>query len=102
MLIELSQLPQIVQQHILSQNNEVIQIVNNGQVIKTIQFGEPNDEDAYYEHFHQHHFDIERMKQAIGETDENGCAKHTTAIPKGLASDFEAFNQWMLERSLCK
>lgn len=43
-------------------------------------------------------FDIDKMAQMIGETDENGRAIHTTEIPKGLAKDFNAFHQWMLER----
>lgn len=106
MLIELSQLPVAIQQYILNEQTELVQIVNNGQVIKNLAFSEPNHiqdaERAYYEHFYRHHFDIERMEEVIGETDENGCAKHTRTIPKGLASDFNVFHQWMLEKSSCK
>lgn len=40
-------------------------------------------------------FDLERMKEAIGETDENGRAKNTIAIPKGLAKDKKAFREWV-------
>ncbi|MDO5050618.1 hypothetical protein [Moraxella equi] len=54
-----------------------------------------DDEDAYYDWFYQHHFDIERLTKAIGETDENGCAKHTVSLPKGLAKDKEAFRAWV-------
>lgn len=56
----------------------------------------PDDEErAYYEWFYRHHFDIERLKEAIGETDENGRAKNTITIPKGLAKDPEAFRAWI-------
>lgn len=53
------------------------------------------DEDVYYEWFYQHHFEIERMTKAIGETDENGRAKNTVTIPKGLAKNKEAFREWV-------
>lgn len=41
------------------------------------------------------YFDIERMKIAIGETDENGRAKNTVTVPKGLAKNKEAFREWI-------
>lgn len=53
-----------------------------------------DDEDAYYDWFYEHHFDIERLTKAIGETDDNGRAKNTVSVPKGLAKDKEAFRAW--------
>lgn len=93
MLIELSQLPQIIQEQILTAKaDNTLKIVQNGQVIK--QYTAQDDEQAYYDWFYEH-FDIERMKEAIGETDENGRAINTVTIPKGLAKDKEAFRQWV-------
>lgn len=40
-------------------------------------------------------FDLERMKEAIGETDENGRAKHTVAIPNWALTDLASFNKWL-------
>ncbi|WFF38111.1 hypothetical protein LU290_07560 [Moraxella nasibovis] len=41
-------------------------------------------------------FDIERMQQAIkGCESKEEALKNGTPIPKGLASDFEAFDKWM-------
>lgn len=57
-----------------------MQIVNNGQIIKHLAFSEPDEEQAYYAHFYRHHFDRERLQQAIGETDENGCAKNVREV----------------------
>ena len=54
-----------------------------------------DDDDAYYEYFYEHHFDIDRLTKAIGETDDNGRAKHTHRVPKGLAKDKEAFRAWV-------
>lgn len=95
MFFELSQLPQAMQEHILNNDNSMVQIVNNGQVIKNVHFDEPNDEQAYYEYFYRHHFDIERLKKAIGETDENGRAKKTIALPQGLTK--EQLKVWLDE-----
>lgn len=91
MLIELSHLPMIVQQQILTaKSDEIIQIVDNGQVIKNIHLLEPKSyANGDFD------FDLERMQQAIGETDENGHAKHTITVPKGLAKDKEAFREWV-------
>ena len=55
----------------------------------------PDDEQAYYDWFYEHHFDIERLKKAIGETDENGRAKHTTEVPTWALKDLAAFDQWL-------
>lgn len=94
MLIELSQLPQIIQEQILTaKTDNTLQIVQNGQVIKHYT-AQDDDEQAYYDLFYEH-FDIERMKEAIGETDENGRAKNTIAVPKGLAKNKEAFREWV-------
>lgn len=93
MLIELSQLPQAMQEYLLGDESEVVQVVNDGQVITSLQVKKP--EDAYYEHFYAHHFDVEKLAQAIGETDENGRAKHAITIPKGLSADKEVFRQWL-------
>lgn len=43
------------------------------------------------------YFDLNRMKHAMKglETPEDR-AKNTTTIPKGLANDFKAFDEWML------
>lgn len=54
MFFELSQLPQAMQEHILNNNNSMVQIVNNGQVIKNVQFNEPINKGCY--------FDIEQMQ----------------------------------------
>lgn len=55
----------------------------------------PDDEErAYYEWFYRH-FDIERLKEAIGETDENGRPKHTLALPRGLNK--EQLSAWLKE-----
>lgn len=54
-----------------------------------------DDEHAYYDWFYKHHFDIEKLSQAIGEYDENGCAKNTITIPKGLAKNKDAFREWV-------
>lgn len=43
-------------------------------------------------------FDMACMARAIGEYDKNGRAINTTEIPKGLAKDFNAFHQWIMER----
>lgn len=40
-------------------------------------------------------FDLERMKEAIGETDENGRAKHTVAVPNWALTDLASFNKWL-------
>lgn len=48
-------------------------------------------------------YDLDRMKKAMqGLQTPKDVAKNTTTIPKGLAKDFDAFNQWMLERNSCK
>lgn len=53
-----------------------------------------DDEQAYYDWFCEH-FDIDRMKEAIGETDENGRAKSTLTLPKGLNK--EQLSAWLSE-----
>ncbi|MDO4440590.1 MAG: hypothetical protein Q4B81_00220 [Moraxella sp.] len=60
MLIELSQLPLAIQEQILNNNTSMVQIVNNGQVIKTMQLSEPKS--YAYGDFD---YDLEQMKQAI-------------------------------------
>lgn len=55
----------------------------------------PDEEQAYYDWFYRHHFDIERLKEAIGETDENGRPKHTLALPRGLNK--EQLSAWLKE-----
>lgn len=60
MLIELNQLPTVMQQHILNKNTEIVQVVNNGQVISDVQFNQPKSYakgDCDY--------DLERMKKAV-------------------------------------
>lgn len=42
-------------------------------------------------------FDLERMKEAIGETDENGRAKNTVEIPKSAMKDLATFQQFLRE-----
>ncbi|STZ63830.1 Uncharacterised protein [Moraxella lacunata] len=54
-----------------------------------------DDEDAYYDWFYQHHFDIERLTKAIGETDENGRAKHTQRVPDWALADLASFDKWL-------
>lgn len=60
MLIELSQLPAVMQQHILTKNTEIVQVVNNGQVISDLQFNQPK---SYAKG--DFDYDLERMKQAV-------------------------------------
>ncbi|WP_019518987.1 hypothetical protein [Faucicola boevrei] len=92
MLIELSQLPQIIQEQILTAKaDNTLQIVQNGQVIK--QYTAQDDEQAYYDWFYEH-FDIERMKEAIGETEENGQAKGQE-VPKWALADLASFDRWL-------
>lgn len=93
MLIELSQLPPSMQQHILSEKTDIVQIVNNGQVIKNLQFSEPtNDINDDFD------FDLERMKKAMQglETPED-IAKNTVAIPKSALQDLATFKQFLTE-----
>lgn len=90
MLIELASLPQAVQEEIL--NADSLQIAQNGQVIK--QYTAFDDEQAYYDWFYEHHFDVERLAQAIGETDENGCAKGIE-VPKSALTDLASFDKWL-------
>ena len=54
-----------------------------------------DEERAYYDWFYRHHFDIERMKEAIGKTDENGRPKQTLALPQGLNK--EQLSAWLKE-----
>lgn len=54
-----------------------------------------DDEDAYYDWFYQHHFDVERLTKAIGETDENGRAKNTHQVPDWALADLESFDKWL-------
>lgn len=55
--------------------------------LTTLQKGIAHDE-AYYDWFYEHHYDIEKLDKAINSP--------KTEIPKGLAKDFNAFHQWML------
>lgn len=89
MMIELSQLPPALQAQILTA--DTLQVVRNGQIIKQY----TTDEQAYGNYFYRHHFDRHVLQQAIGETDNNGCAKHTLSLPKGLAKDKAAFRAWV-------
>lgn len=41
------------------------------------------------------YFDIERMKVAIGETDENGRAKNTHQVPDWALVDLASFDKWL-------
>ncbi len=98
MVIELTTLPLEIQEQIqrIKQGEQII-ITDQGKVMTCATVDtQPSYANGDFE------FDLERMKQAIGETDENGRAKHATTIPKGLAKDFDAFHQWMLARSSCK
>lgn len=54
-----------------------------------------DDEQAYYDWFYKHHFDIEKLSQAIGEYDENGCAKNTVTVPDWAKADLTSFNKWL-------
>lgn len=91
-MIELATLPPIIQQYI--QENGVVELrLVDGEVIATPKLNDTTDDD-YNEHFYRH-FDIEYIKQAIGETDEHGRAKHTIRIPEGVAQDKEAFREWV-------
>lgn len=58
--------------------------------LATLQSRFDPDEQAYYDWFYEHHFDIEKLDKAINSP--------KTEIPQGLAKDFNAFHQWMLER----
>lgn len=98
-MIELATLPLIVQQYI--QENGVVELrLVDGEVIAT---PKPNDhtsaeqdaEMAYYAHFYRHHFDRERLQQAIGETDENGCAKNVREVPQWELADLASFDRWL-------
>lgn len=89
MLIELSQLPPSMQQHILSKQTDLVQIVNNGQVIKNLQFSEPNNDI-------NEDFDLERMKRAMqGLETPDDIAKNTIAIPKSALQDLATFKQFL-------
>lgn len=91
MLIELTTLPLEIQEQIqhIKQGEQII-ITDQGKVMTCATVdAQPSYANGDFE------FDLERMKQAIGETDENGRAKHTTTIPKGLAKDKEAFRAWI-------
>lgn len=57
MFFELSQLPQAMQEHILNNDNSMVQIVNNGQIIKNVHFDEPINKGCY--------FDIEQMQHMM-------------------------------------
>lgn len=98
-MIELATLPPIIQQYI--QENDVVELrLVDGEVIATPKqntSAEQDEEMAYYEHFYRH-FDIEQIKQSIGETDENGRAKHTVEVPKSALANFESFQNWLSER----
>ncbi|WP_066804281.1 hypothetical protein [Moraxella oblonga] len=54
-----------------------------------------DDEEAYYEWFYQHHFDIDKLSQAIGEYDERGCAKNTHTVPHWALTDLSSFDKWL-------
>lgn len=41
------------------------------------------------------YFDIERMKVAIGETDENGRVKNTHQVPDWAMTDLASFDKWL-------
>lgn len=98
-MIELSTLPPIVQQYI--QENGVVELrLVDGEVIATPKpngntSAEQDSEIAYYEHFYRHHFDRERLQQAIGETDENGCAKNVREVSQWALADLASFDRWL-------
>lgn len=96
-MIELATLPPIIQQYI--QENGVVELrLVDGEVIATPKLNDTTDDD-YYEHFYRH-FDIEYIKQAIGETDEQGRAKNTVEVPKSALDNFESFQNWLTQRKV--
>lgn len=98
-MIELATLSPIVRQYI--QENGVVELrLVDGEVIATPKpngntSAEQDVEIVYYEHFYRHHFDRERLQQAIGETDECGRAKNTLSLPSGLNK--EQLRIWLEE-----
>lgn len=103
MIVELPQLPPMMQQYILTKPSELLQIAHNGQVIKNLQVSEPvnvpnnapDDEQAYYEWFYQN-FDLDKAKQMMAglETEEER-AKNTTEVPKWALKDLASFDRWL-------
>lgn len=98
-MIELATLSPIVRQYI--QENGVVELrLVDGEVIATPKPNgntsvEQDVEIVYYEHFYRHHFDRERLQQAIGKTDENGCVKNVREVPQWALADLASFDRWL-------
>lgn len=80
MILELSLFPVEFQQQLLK--NESVQIVDNGKIIKTINFDEPK---SYAKG--DFDYDLERMKYMMDT--------EFVEMPKGTAKDLETFEQWL-------
>lgn len=80
MILELSLFPIEFQQKLLK--NKSVQIVDNGKVIKTVEFSEPK---SYAKG--DFDYDLERMKYMMDT--------EFVEMPKGAAKDLETFEQWL-------
>lgn len=90
MFIELATLPIEMQQQFLQvKQGEQIVITQQGEIVTTATINQqpinqqPTSQQAS-DYKGDFDFNLERTKKAIGETDSNGRAKHTIALPQGL------------------